>query len=1366
LIEMTPVENKLGNIEAQYPLSFLQQGMLFEGLSAPESGINIEQLICDLHEDLNVSFFKQAWQKVVERHPILRTSFCWEGVKDPFQQVKLQVSIPVEEDDWCGLSVPDAAERLELYLQRDRQRGFQFNEAPLMRLALFRIAQHHYQCVWTFHHILLDGRSFPLILQELFAIYEALCSNQDLQLPQPRPYQDYIDWLYKQDFAFAENFWRSRLNGFYAPTSLTVERNHQLKSDELRYSQQEIRLSETLTSKLRFLASEHQLTFNTLVQGAWALLLSRYSGEEDVVFGATRACRRSAVEGAESMVGLLINTLPLRVQVLGEMPLLQWLKELRSQWISLRDYEHTPLSEIGRWSDIPTGQPLFESILVFENYRLNSKLREQGGKWANREFRLLERTNYPLTVAGYLESEFLLQIEYDRARFDDATITRMLGHIKTLLEGMVTNPGQCLQELPILTAAERHQLLMEWNNTQADYPKHSCIHHLFEAQVEQTPDAVAVVFGEESLTYRELNNRANQLAHYLQSLGVKPDTLVAISVERSLEMIVGFLGILKAGGAYVPLDPAYPHERRAYKLQDSQAPVILTQDRLLTSLPDNQAKVVRLDADWDVIARESQENSVSDATVENLAYVIYTSGSTGNPKGVMITHQGMVNHSVAIAHEYDLKPSDRILQFSSMSFDIIIEEVFPSLIIGAAIILRPEDILASTTNFVQFVERERITVLNLPTAFWHELVKGLSILQPEPAKPKEAVPSALLATVRLLIVGGEKASRSIYLTWLQLVGKRIRWLNSYGPTETTVTATVYDPSSQSDNNPLLSEIPIGRPLANAQAYILDRNLQPVPIGVTGELHIGGAGLGRGYLNRPDLTASKFINNPFIAVESDAQPDNPQSNRLYKTGDAVRYLSDGNIEFIGRIDYQVKIRGFRIELGEIETVLEQHPTVQQAVVLAREDVPGEKRLVAYIVPKQEHTPTTRELSSFLKEKLPDYMVPTAFVMMETLPLTPNGKVDRRALKAPDPSVTASQRVIVPPRYQLEFQLTKIWEEILKIEPIGIRDNFFDLGGHSLLVMRLISQINALCGKTLPLNTLFSAPTIEQLAKFLHQENELASSGSLVPLQPEGSKPPFFCIHEIIGNAIYCQRMARYLPDQPLYGLQPVGLEGKQPPHTQIEQMAAHYIKEMQTIEPNGPYFLGGYSFGGLVAFEMAQQLQAQGKKVALLALFDVPAPGHQKRLLGRWLCKQINYLSKHGFEMIVDRVQEKLRGKEQQEQVDPELLDLIQHLHLDPENLLDQSIELVAKINFQAADDYVFKPYPGKVTLFRAMHEAAPEGWYFDPYLGWGNLAAKGVDLVEIPAVHNRMFDEPDVKVVAEKLRDCLEGIQKQIHPDC
>ncbi|HEY9833014.1 MAG TPA: thioesterase domain-containing protein, partial [Stenomitos sp.] len=538
-------------------------------------------------------------------------------------------------------------------------------------------------------------------------------------------------------------------------------------------------------------------------------------------------------------------------------------------------------------------------------------------------------------------------------------------------------------------------------------------------------------------------------------------------------------------------------------------------------------------------------------------------------------------------------------------------------------------------------------------------------------------------------------------------------------------------------------------LANVQVYILDPNLQPVPIGVPGELHIGGAGLGRGYLNRSDLTASKFISNPFS--------DNLNA-RLYKTGDTVRYLNDGNIEFVGRIDYQVKIRGFRIELGEIETVIEQHPNVQQAVVLAREDVPGNKRLVAYVVPKSEQFSKTGELRSFLKERLPEYMVPAVFIMLESLPLTPNGKVDRRALNAPDPTVANVDREIVAPRYQLEFQLTKMWEEILGIEPIGIKDNFFELGGHSLLVMRLIAQIHELFGKNLPINTVFLAPTVEQLAKLIYQYQEEGAAPwrSLVPLQTQGSKPPFFCVHEIIGNAIYCQRMARYLPDQPLYGLQPVGLEGTQTPHTRIEEMAAHYIQEMQTVEPNGPYFLGGYSFGGLVAFEMARQLKAQGKTIAFLGLFDAHAPGYKKLVFWRWLLKKINYTSQNGFQILLNKVQSQLFGKPKPETINAELASLTQHLHLDSQKSIDHSIELVTKINFQAIDYYAPKPYCGQATLFRATLEEPPEGWEFDPYLGWKKLVNKGIEIQDIPAIHIRMFDEPNVKIVAEKLRDCLD----------
>jgi amino acid adenylation domain-containing protein len=1339
MIYAAPLELTANNIEAQYPLSSLQQGLLFHSLYAPQSGVNIEQFVCALHEDLNVSFFKQAWNRIVKRHPLLRTSFRFEGVKEPLQNVHRQVTIPFEEQDWRGLSATQQEDKLNSYLQVDRQRGFQLTDAPLMRLALFRVAEADYQCVWTFHHVLLDGRSFPILFKELFAFYEAFCQGEDLQLEQPRPYQDYIDWLGKQDFALAENFWRSTLRGFTATTPLSVDRVHQLEVSEAEsgYGVQDVRLSETVTSALQSVAQQHQLTFNTLVQGAWALLLSRYSGEEDVVFGATRACRRSAVEGAESMVGLLINTLPVRVRVPNEMPLIPWLQELRTQWIALRDYEHTPLVEIQGWSDIPAGQQLFESILVFENYQLNSTLQAQGGNWENREFRLLERTNYPLTVAGYLEPSFLLKIGYDRRRFDDATITRMLGHLKTLLEGMSANPEQQLMDLPLLTAPEQHQLLVEWNNTQADYPQDACIHQLFEAQVERTPDAVAVVSKDHQLTYRELNTRANQLAHYLRLLGVKPDTLVAICIERSLEMVVGFLGILKAGGAYVPVDPAYPHERRAYQIQDSQTPIILTLERLVTSLPEHKAQVVCLDTDWQVIAQQSQENPLSETTPQNLAYLIYTSGSTGKPKGAMVTHQGMVNHNVAIAKQFNWEKSDRadrVLQFSSMSFDIIVAEMFPSLISGAAVILRPEEML-STTDFLRFVEQQRVSVVHLPTAFWHELVHGLSLVK----KP-------LPACLRLVFVGGEKISRSAYMTWLQLVGKYPRLLNAYGPTETTVTATLYDLAAASEDDQTLTEIPIGRPIANAQVYILDRQLQPVPIGVPGELHIGGAGVGRGYLNHPELTANKFIPNPFS--------DKPDA-RLYKTGDTGRYLPDGNIEYVGRIDYQVKIRGFRIELGEIEAVLEQHPAVQQAVVIARKDVSGNKRLVAYLVPKPEQSFTTSELRQFIKQKLPDYMLPSALVELDTLPLTPNGKVDRRALPTPDLSRQESTETFVAPRDELELQLTKIWEQVLGIQPIGIRDNLFELGGHSLLVARLFDQIEKAFQKNLPLTTIFQAPTVEQLANILRQEVKSEPSSSLAAIQPGGSKVPLFLCG---GVSIYHPLVAHLDAEQPVYGLVGQVLPGKHPLEPfRFEELAAHYIKEMCTLQPEGPYFLGGLSFGGLVALEMAQQLLAQGQKVALLALFDTilpqayqPLPIHQ-RMGFHW-----NRLLQHGPSYVVNQLQEKFKSLKQKMN-----LKMYSKSYMQQQGSVPHAMEYFAmqERNGEAGRAYVPQAYPGKIILFRATDRVDAATAYVPPDLGWSDLAQGGLEIYDVPGHHVEIFKEPHVQVLGEQLRDSLDKAQ-------
>jgi amino acid adenylation domain-containing protein len=1103
-----------------------------------------------------------------------------------------------------------------------------------------------------------------------------------------------------------------------------------------------INFPNSLVNALKTLSQQADSTLFTTLLTAFKILLHRYTAEEDLVVGSLITKKLLDQNRAN-------NTVILRSNLANNPSFKELLSQVWQTILAANVHSELPCDKL-----IASLQQ--EGTLSHFPFQVMFKFQEATSTQEQLSQALIssEENTFPIdlklvlqpTTAG-LQGYF----EYNKNLFEETTISRLSNNFQTLIKGIIANPEQQISDLPLLTKEERKQLLLDWNNTQTEYPKEACIHQLFENIVEQMPDAIAVVSGEISLTYRELNAKANQLAHYLRKLGVKPDVLVAICVERSIEMVVGFLGVLKAGGAYIPLDPAYPHERRVYKLQDSQAPIILTQERLVDWLPSHDAKLVRLDADWSIIAQESEANLSNETTPENLAYVIYTSGSTGKPKGVMITHNGLVNHSVAIAKQYNITASDRILQFSSMSFDIIVEELFPSWISGAAIILRPEDVITSISNFLKFTQQQEITVLNVPTAFWHELVNGLSAI-------KETLPKS----IRLVVVGGEKASRATYLTWLKLVGNYPRWLNSYGPTETTVTATVYDPMINPEADKLLAEIPIGRPIDNAQIYILDPHLQPVPIGVIGEMYIGGAGLGRGYLNRPDLTENKFIANPFS--------DNPK-DRIYKTGDTVRYLSDGNIEFIGRIDFQVKIRGFRIELGEIEAALEQHPSIQQTIVIARTDSGTDKRLVAYIILNNQTKIKSLELRNFLQNRLPDYMIPTAFVMLETLPMTPNGKVDRRALPIPETIGIGTEREIIKPRNLLEFQLTQIWQEVLGIEPISIKDNFFELGGNSLLVMRLIAKINEKFGKNLSLATLFETATVEQLAILLDTQGDSTPWQSLVTIQANGSKPPFFCIHEILGNAIYCQRLLRYLSDQPLYGLQPPGLDGRQTPYTDIKEMATHYIQQMKTVQPVGPYFLGGYSFGGFVAYEIAQQLQAQGEEIGLVALFDTTTGDYQKRLPLRWFSYQVNQVLRNGFSFMTAKVNAKIQAKWNQDSlkkaevkesaawVNADFSAVTKTLHLDTKNSMDQNIERVTKANLQAMADYVPQAYPGPVTLFRAILERSREGWYLDPKLGWGNLVQKGLDVQEISSLHIRLFDEPHVKQVAEKLTICLEKAQ-------
>ncbi len=1051
------------NVEAVYPLSPMQQGMLFHSLYAPDSGVYVEQMTCTLGGDLDVVAFERAWQQVVERHPILRTAFVWKRLDRTFQVVHREVGLSLERLDWRGLSAPEQVAQLEAMLRADRCRGFDVSKAPLLRLALMRTAEDSWQFMWTHHHAVLDGWSVPLLLKEVLALYEATRQGRAVRLESVRPYRDYIAWLQKQDLSKAEAFWRKTLEGFTAPTLLVVDHPTQGTAG---YAELETRLSAETTEALQSLARQNQLTMNTLIQGAWALLLSRYSGEKDIVFGATVSGRPADLSGAESMVGLFINTLPVRVQVPPEVTLLPWLKQLQAQQVELRQYEYSPLVQIQGWSQVPRGLSLFDSILVFENYPVGDFLQQMEKSLRVRDVRSLEQTNYPLTVASGPGRELVLKILYDGRRFDADTIVRMLGHLSTLLESFAANVNQCLSTLPLLTEAERHQLLIEWNSTAAYYPHDRCIHQLVEEQVEQTPDAVAVTFEDKALTYRELNRRANQLAHYLRRLGVESETLVGLYLERSLEMVVSILGILKAGGAYLPLDPTYPWDRLAFMLEDSRAPVLLTQAGLVGELLTRGAKIVCVDADWAAIAHESEANPVSGVTADNLAYVIYTSGSTGRSKGVLLQHRGLCNFVIEQSRGFGIEAGSRVLQFASLSFDASVAEIFDVLVRGATLCQASRDTLASVTDLVRLMREQAITAVTLPPSL-------LALL-----------PADDLPALRTVISAGESCPVEIAIRWS--AGRR--FINAYGPTEATVGPCWY---LVEDADQLGTTVPIGRPIANVQLYVLDEQLQPVPVGVPGELYIGGVCLARGYLNQPELTAERFISHPF-STEPGA--------RLYKTGDLTRYRPDGNLDFLGRTDNQVKIRGFRIELGEIEAALTQHPAVREAAVLAREDEPGQKRLVAYVVSTRDPAPSVSELKGFLKEKLPDYMVPSAFVAMEALPRLPSNKVDRRALPAPDQTRPELESAYAAPRTPIEEILAGIWAQVLGVRQVGIHDNFLDLGGHSLLATQLISRVREAFQVELPLRSLFETPTVAGLAVQVEAARQAASGMAAPPIRP--------------------------------------------------------------------------------------------------------------------------------------------------------------------------------------------------------------------------------------------------------------------------
>jgi amino acid adenylation domain-containing protein/non-ribosomal peptide synthase protein (TIGR01720 family) len=1050
-----------------YPLTPLQQGLWFHALVNPESGVYVKQHVFRIEGHTNRDVLRQAWEKVMAQHAILRTGIIWEGLEHPLQLVRSTVELPWAEVDWRESPDNEHQSRLLKFLDEDRLRGFDLTQAPLMRLTLIQVAETSAILVWSFHHLILDRWSVDLVQQEVWSAYQTLVQGQPLQINALRPYREYIGWLQDQDLNRAEQYWCRLLSGFTAPTVLGVDQAPPTRvgHQESSYDSEKVTLSEAATSALSRWARQQQLTVNTVVQGAWALLLSRYSGSEDVVFGTTVAGRSAGLPGIDSMVGLFINTLPARVKVSPGHCVVPWLTALQEQQVTLREYEYTPLYEIQKWSEVPAGEPLFNTLLVFENIPQESGGNLMAGTTGLNVQRVAGsrggETNYPLTVVVVPGRTLQVRFTYDTEHYTAEAITRMVGHFQRVLTGMIRGREQThLGAIPLLTEAEHQLILVDWNDTSSKYPRDRCVHQLFEQQVEQTPDAVAVVYGDEQLSYRELNARANQLAHYLKSLGVGPEVLVGLCVDRSLEMVVGILGVLKAGGAYIPLDPTYPKERLQYMVKDSGADMIMTSRRLMDFVKSlGELSVISLDDDDLFFEGYDDDHKVPTnvARPGNLAYVIYTSGSTGLPKGTLIEHKSLVNYLCWFNTQLMVDGGVRLPLITKLTFDASLKQLFAPLLRGDEVLIFPDDVVAQPARLLQALAAHHQFGLNCIPSLWKAIIDVL------------INNAAMLPMDNLshLFIGGERLSPDLVKRSFETL-PHLRIWNLYGPSETTANACAARIVSQGD-------VTIGRPIANTQIYILDPYLQVRPMGVPGELHIGGEALARGYLSRPELTAERFIPNPFS--------DKPGA-RLYKTGDLVRYLSDGNIEFLGRLDNQVKIRGFRIELGEVEATLCLHPYVSEAVVVAREDRPGDKRLVAYVVATAVMiAPSTGVLRAFLQEKLPDYMIPSAFVPMDAIPLTAIGKVDRRALPAPDVVRPDLQEAFVAPRSPSEELVAGIWSKVLGVERIGVYDSFFELGGHSLLVVQIVSRIREVFEVELPLRSLFETPTIAGLTELI-------------------------------------------------------------------------------------------------------------------------------------------------------------------------------------------------------------------------------------------------------------------------------------------
>jgi len=1308
------------------PLSFAQQQIWLHAQLVPEIPVYNEPVTIRRHGSLDVPALERALTEIIRRHEAWRTTFALiDG--EPVQVIQPVTAVSLPVVDLSDLPETQKEARARQLAHEDALRPFDLSTGPLIRALLVKLSNHEHRIFLTLHHITFDGYSiYRVFLPELAALYAAFADGQDYTLPDPPiQYSDFALWE-REDRSRNGHlpaqlaYWRKQLGGNLPVLPLPADYPRPAVQS-FRGAIHPVAFPRALADNLKLLSRREGATLFMTLLAAFAVLLHRYSSAEDVVMGTVSSGRkRTELEG---LLGYFLNPVVLRNDLSGDPTFRELLHRTRNLTLDALSNDDAPFTEVvnalhpNRSLSL---NPLFQVLLTLE-----PPLPETQDGWT------VALTQSEVDT-GFIKFDLCLELDdrpsgivgrfkYSTDLFSAETISRMAGHITVLLQGIAANPNRRISELPILTAAEEQQICVEWNDTSAEFPTELCLHQLVMAQATRTPEAAALLDGNRELNYGELDRQSNQLAAFLRKRGIVPETPVGLYFEPSCEMIVGILGVLKAGGVCVPLDPSYPQDRIKHVVEDAQLRVLLAkQQRCPPALPGS-VEVCYLDSGWDQIGRESVESVPGECGPENLAYLIYTSGSTGKPKGVQITHRNLV-HSTHARSLYYGAEAGRFLLLSSFAFDSSLVGIFGTLCRGGVLVLTPGPLQENLTGLAPFIAHHRISELLCVPSLYNLLL--------EQAKPGQ------LDSLRVAIVAGESCPAELVERHHKLI-PHTTLFNEYGPTEAAVWSTVYKCEHVGKS------VPIGRPIPNAKVYVVDSHLNPLPIGVPGELCIGGPGVVRGYWNRAEETAARFVADPFSTQ---------RGARLYKSGDLVRYRADGNLELLGRFDHQVKIRGFRVELEEIESVIGQSEDVRQTVVALQAQGPRESKLVAYVVAVDRERFDAEKLRRFLDDKLPQAMLPSAFVVLDALPLTPNGKVDRQAL--PMASEPASVG-IVPSDSVLETRLLEIWESVLDKHGMGVTDNFFDLGGHSLLVAKLLLRIEQRLGNKLSLANVFQAPTVRQLAALLQGKTQAKHHPAIVPIQPYGSRPPLFWVR---GGPLFLSLANRLGPDQPFLGLHlPVADATRLPVPYRLEDIASALVTRLREVQPEGPYHLAGLCVNAVIAYEMGRLLEVQGQRVALLVMVDGQNPAYYQdfseesrtEVMAKKLKFHLRKLGQGGLlglpGFIVGRtVGIGLRLSVSRWRLYHKLGWRVSEKHLQAE--LDTIVHPASYL-------YRPEPYPGHIVFIQSTDW--PDCRYFDFYESWEGMVSGGMEVHKVAGGHQAMFYEENIDDLASRLQICL-----------